>query len=257
MPRRFDELLRTRREESSARHHDRRRQFQRYGASCAKCSAIRCRVKVLACRFPTRPRERNRFAASLPLVTVGTPDGVKNSGGVMDLVLHHTVAVLAPRERDARIRSKPKSRISASTITSRRPTSNCRAKREARHGSAHDPHHDRTVEDRARRRRGRRRSRRSRAGRTRPSRPSANPKRRKPNCPEPESSRASAIPGSKYERTRHNIGFRVVDEVARRLRRYRASNPRTVRNKRTCRQKRAMLLVKPLIVYERQRHSAG
>jgi large subunit ribosomal protein L25 len=35
------------------------------------------------------------ISAELPLVTVGVPDGVKNAGGVMDVVLH-TVTVLGP-----------------------------------------------------------------------------------------------------------------------------------------------------------------
>ena len=42
-----------------------------------------------------RVRANEQIAASLPLVTIGTPDGVKNAGGVMDLVLH-AVDVLAP-----------------------------------------------------------------------------------------------------------------------------------------------------------------
>lgn len=42
-----------------------------------------------------RVRATEEIPASLPLVTVGTPDGVKNAGGVMD-VIHHTVEVLAP-----------------------------------------------------------------------------------------------------------------------------------------------------------------
>ncbi len=35
------------------------------------------------------------ITATLPLVTVGVPDGVKNSGGVMDVVVH-TIAVTGP-----------------------------------------------------------------------------------------------------------------------------------------------------------------
>jgi large subunit ribosomal protein L25 len=42
-----------------------------------------------------RVRATEEIAASLPLVTVGTPDGVKNAGGVMDVVLH-AVDVKAP-----------------------------------------------------------------------------------------------------------------------------------------------------------------
>ena len=42
-----------------------------------------------------RVRATEEIAASIPLVTVGIADGVKNGGGVMDVVLH-TVAVLAP-----------------------------------------------------------------------------------------------------------------------------------------------------------------
>jgi large subunit ribosomal protein L25 len=42
-----------------------------------------------------RVRANEEIAASLPLVTVGVPEGVKNGGGVMDVVVH-TVDVLAP-----------------------------------------------------------------------------------------------------------------------------------------------------------------
>jgi large subunit ribosomal protein L25 len=42
-----------------------------------------------------RVRANEEIATQIPLVTIGTPLGVRNSGGVMDVVLH-TVAVLAP-----------------------------------------------------------------------------------------------------------------------------------------------------------------
>lgn len=42
-----------------------------------------------------RVNATEKITASLPLVTVGVPDGVKNSGGVMD-VLVHTVDVTGP-----------------------------------------------------------------------------------------------------------------------------------------------------------------
>ncbi len=42
-----------------------------------------------------RVRANEEIAASLPLVTVGTPDGVRNHGGVLDVVLH-TIDVTGP-----------------------------------------------------------------------------------------------------------------------------------------------------------------
>jgi PTH1 family peptidyl-tRNA hydrolase len=64
-------------------------------------------------------------------------------------------------------------------------------------------------------------------------------------------------PGSKYEGTRHNVGFEVVDELARRLRLEYESSPADAVMAKERGPNAQVILVKPLTFMNRSGHAVG